>query len=123
VDTVTELFSGPLFKTTVWITDRADKEIGKHVDAEVITKLRSCAKSGLDNFHAAWPLRPQGGGVWSFGIRDSRSRIAGYFTSDDRKHFIIGGAYKKKGQERGEHGDNVIARVAKMKQEGVEYAR
>jgi len=119
VQRVTELFPGRDHKTKVWVSALGEKEMAEVAPDQLLAKLEYCAEAGFWNFNGEWPLRREGDGVWAFGIRSHLARIAGYFPVDDKSVFVIGGAYLKRGQDRGHRGDSVCDRVAQMKREGV----
>lgn len=120
MENVTDFFSPKGLRTRVLVTAVAEREMDKVVnDMAILVKLEECAENGFANYTGEWPLRPEGHGVWAFGIRKSLVRLAGYFPIADRSLFVIGGAYRKKGQEIGAKGEAVIERVKVLKEAGV----
>ncbi|GMV26915.1 MAG: hypothetical protein AMXMBFR58_29460 [Phycisphaerae bacterium] len=120
MEEVHDLFPEQPYKTRVWVTRLGEREMDDLVPDWLAAKLEIEAEKGLADYRGP-ALRPEGDGVFAFGTQESVVRIAGYFHNDNRQHYVIGGAYRKKGNKIGAKGKAVIKRVAELKATGVRF--
>lgn len=121
---VAELFPGQLFKTRVWVSEQATKEIERYVrrDREkgrrFLDKLERYAKNGFELYEGdKSPIRPEWNGIFRIGEHSSLFRLCGFYENDKKSDFVIVDAFLKRGQKLSRNDIDRINEVARIKRE------
>ncbi|HZW09294.1 MAG TPA: hypothetical protein VFF69_05265 [Phycisphaerales bacterium] len=87
-------------RTRIWLSDQADKALRKlkrKGNIAFFTKLDDCVERGFANFIGT-AIRPEPYRTWRFGVRDCKTRMAGFFENDGTMaEFIVPTAFTKEG--------------------------
>lgn len=103
--------------TTVWISDRAEKELRKLTRGsnEFFTKLEDCCTRGFQHFLDG-AVRREPGGTWRFGITKCMARMAGFFEDEGTmKDFVVPRVFKKKGKKNTTAENRIYETVAAVR--------
>ncbi len=112
-----ELYPRKAYKTCAYITPTAAKEFESLVEPQLAAIFEKRCENGFAGYIGP-SLRPQGDGIWAFGVPSSTVRIVLYFVTDSRDLVVIGGVFKGKsgsGSSRPAKGDAVVSRTAALR--------
>jgi hypothetical protein len=110
---------GPEYRTKVWMSRRA-RDGAERLDGSIrellYDKLAYCAENGFREYaKAAGVVVHEGMGICRVGIRPSLFRWWGFHRGFGWEEFIILDWTLKRGQKRGREGDEMVRKLAKIR--------
>ena len=117
---VNALFVGDEFRTEVWVSDMAIRELEDSAPDEFLQKLEYFAKAGFRNFEARKgnPIKHESGGVYRVGLHSSLFRLIGFYEDDRKTCFIAFDAFTKRKKKLSGPERDRIDEVADVRERG-----
>lgn len=121
-----EAYIGREYETNVWVSESADRAIGKWGNSREAgrlgDKVEYWAKSGFwkweGSANSGRPIVHEWDGVFRLGYQ-SLHRMLGFYENDNKRSFLIVDAYLKKGKGLNRTEKGYIDEVARVKKLGL----
>lgn len=118
---VDPMFVGDKFRTDVWTSEKAGKELAGHVrkdsDGQFMRRLKRYSTNGFVNFEGNRnPIRREQDAVWRVRA-GTLFRLIGFYEDATKTSFIVIDAFKKRGQKLSVAQQHRIREVVRVRSE------